>query len=108
MNFYVNKNKLLNIFLIFWIFLVCVFYINIKNNQVFAIKVIHPNSIFKLKTIRKIIVLKLNDEIQKHESITLKNITKSEIIEKKSLLNAKKLKIKKYDFLNHLASIKIE
>ncbi|MDO8064328.1 hypothetical protein [Candidatus Phytoplasma bonamiae] len=108
MNFYINKNKLLNIFLIFWIFLFCTFHMNIKNNQVFAIKVIHPNSIFKLEKIRKIIVLKLNDEIQKHESIILKNIKKLQITQKKSLLKAENLKIKKYDLLNHLVSIKIE
>ncbi|MDV3157448.1 MAG: hypothetical protein Q8889_01415 [Candidatus Phytoplasma australasiaticum] len=108
MNFNINKNKLLNIFLIFWIFLICVFYMNIKNNKVFAIKVIHPNSIFKLETIRKITVLKLNDEIQKHESITIKNIKKPQMTQKKSLLNTNDSKIKKYDWLNHLASIKIE
>ncbi|MDO8057611.1 hypothetical protein [Candidatus Phytoplasma gossypii] len=58
MNFNIKKNKLLNIFIIFWIFLFCALCMNIKNNKVFAIKIIHPNSIVKMETIRKIIVLK--------------------------------------------------
>ncbi|MDO8060346.1 hypothetical protein [Candidatus Phytoplasma citri] len=58
MNFNIKKNKLSNIFIIFGIFLVCILHMNIKNNKVFAIKIIHPNNIFKIETIRKIIVLK--------------------------------------------------
>ncbi|QLL36909.1 MAG: hypothetical protein RCH30_2790 [Candidatus Phytoplasma australasiaticum] len=50
----------------------------------------------------------LNDEIQKHESITLQNIKNFQITQQKTLLNSENSKIKKYDFLNHLLSIKIE
>ncbi|MDO8058071.1 hypothetical protein OC686_02260 ['Opuntia sp.' phytoplasma] len=69
MNFNIKKNKLLNIFVIFWIFLFCVLHMNMKNNQVFAIKFIHPNSISKIETIRKIIVLKWAPKMPKFRAI---------------------------------------